>query len=252
MRFRAFLVNPTGLLQIAQALEKLGPTCILCMNRDSVYFIRSHDQEAGVNAWIKTDPNTLFSNYRIDSSADNEISMSLLVDSLLRVTKMAQQAASVKISLRAGNGGTGPVLDWRIEMENRVGTSNDSSHELEVHIIPRERMQDLREPPVLATPQAYVLLPNLASVKSVADRMKSLSKFLTLAVNMNGQLKLSVETELAEVEALFSRLENPRLEGHQTDHENRSNFVSGRVATDDFVHFLHCHHLDPQNVICGK
>lgn len=41
--------------------------------------------------------------------------------------------------------------------------------------------------------------------------MKSLSKFLVLSANMAGVFKMSVETELAQCEAVYSDLENPSL-----------------------------------------
>ncbi|ORX63139.1 cell cycle checkpoint [Hesseltinella vesiculosa] len=237
------------MLKIALAMEKLGPTCILCMTTDSIMFINSHDQDAGVHAWIKTDVNTLFSGYRIASSSNNEIYFSVLTDSLIRVARVAQQAAETRICLTVSHGQ--PLLEWRITLENRVGSTNVSSHELEIQLLTSERMQPLMEPPVLPSPQAYILLPSLQSMKHLADRAKSLSKFLTVSANMNGQLKLVIDTELAQVDAQFNRLENPRLDGHHPSEQNRTQFVSARIATDDLVHFLHCHHLDPQNVICA-
>jgi hypothetical protein len=75
---------------------------------------------------------------------------------------------------------------------------------------------------------------------------------MKIAANMNGQLKLSVDTDMAEVDAVFSELDNPRLEGHVTAEEDKSTFASVDILTEDLANFLSCHNLDPKNVVCGK
>lgn len=55
------------------------------------------------------------------------------------------------------------------------------------------------------------MLPSLHSVKSVAGRLKSLGRYLTLSANMAGTFKMAVETELAQCETVYRNLENPRL-----------------------------------------
>lgn len=57
----------------------------------------------------------LFSGYRLESSYNNELSISIDLDSLVRATKVAQQSANTKIILRQKDGQ--PYLDWRISIE---------------------------------------------------------------------------------------------------------------------------------------
>ncbi|KAI9306934.1 checkpoint protein Hus1/Mec3 [Cunninghamella echinulata] len=249
MRFRAVLINPIAFHKIALTLEKFGPTCIICFAIDSIHFVKYHENYSDLRAWIKVDPHILFSGYRLESSYNNELSISIDLDSLVRATKVAQQSASTKIILRQKDGQ--PYLDWRISIENRIGSTNETSHQLDVVMVPSDRMQYLREPPILETPNAYILLPNLLSMKPIGDRLKSLSKFLTLSVNMNGKIKLSVETELAQVEAIYNNLENPVLNGHRPPADERDNFSSVCISTEDLVNFLNCYNLDPRNVVCA-
>lgn len=59
--------------------------------------------------------------------------------------------------------------------------------------------------------QAYIMLPSLHLLRSVASRLKSLGKFLTLSANMAGTFKMAVDTELAQCETVYRHLENPHL-----------------------------------------
>ncbi|CAO3650492.1 unnamed protein product [Cunninghamella blakesleeana] len=249
MRFRAVLINPIALHRIALTLEKIGSSCIICFATDSIYFVKYHENYSDLQAWIKVDPQILFTGYRIESSYNNELSLSIDLDGLVRVSKIAQQSSNTRVILRQKDGQ--PYLDWRVSIDNRIGTTNETSHQLDVIMVPGDRMQFLREPPILETPNAYILLPSLLTLKPMADRLKSLSKFLTVSVNMNGKMKLSVQTELAEVESVYHNLENPILNGHRTSADQRDVFASASVATEDFVHFLNCHNLDPRNVVCA-
>lgn len=40
------------LLEIAQTLEKLGPTVIMAMSIETIMFIRHRDHDAGIQAWM--------------------------------------------------------------------------------------------------------------------------------------------------------------------------------------------------------
>ncbi|KAI9494869.1 checkpoint protein Hus1/Mec3 [Zychaea mexicana] len=248
MRFRANLANPVGLGKIALTLEKLGPTCILSLGKDSVRLIKHSDNDGSIQAWTKTEPASLFSNYRVESTSNNEINMSVVIDDLVRATRAAQQAIDVRIALRKKR--DQPVLDWSMVSENRVGSSSTIGQEISVSIIPPERMRHIREPTIASTPDAYILLPSLHALKTTAGRLKSMGKYLTLSANMAGVFKLVVETELVQCETVYRHLENPQLAGHELP-DDTARFASVKISTDNFVSFLNSYHLDPQNVICS-
>ncbi|SAL99263.1 hypothetical protein [Absidia glauca] len=252
MKLTATLINPIALHKIALTLERLGSSCLICFTPEAVRFIWYQQHKPGLRTWLNVDPQALFSQYRVTSQDNNEVNLSVELDSFLRATKAAQAAAETKIDLgqRVKDGQRHVLLIWRMQMETRNGNISDTRQELYVDRLPSERIHHVWEPPVLMNPQAYIVFPNLQAVKPLVDRIKSLSKYLKIAANMNGQLKLSVDTDMAEVDAVFSGLDNPRLEGHVTAEEDKSTFASVDILTEDLANFLSCHNLDPKNVVC--
>ncbi|KAI8335409.1 checkpoint protein Hus1/Mec3 [Chlamydoabsidia padenii] len=252
MKLTATLINPVALHKIALTLERLGPTCLICFTPEAVRFIWYQQHKPGLRSWINVDPHVLFSQYRVKSQDNNQVNLSVDLNSFIRATKAAQQAEETKIDLgqRIKDGHRQVLLIWRMQLETRMGNITDTRQELYVDRYPSERFHHVWEPPVLANPHAYIIFPSLQSIKPLVDRMKSLSKYMTIAANMNGQLKLSVDTDMAQVESVFSGLDNPRLEGHETAAEAQSTFASVDILTEDLANFLNCHNLDPANIVC--
>jgi len=99
------------------------------------------------------------------------------------------------------------------------------------------------------------MLPGLQNLRSVAERMKTLSNRLFVAANMNGQLRLRIETSAAKVETNYTNLIHPELDGGANDPaikpiEDKTKFSEVSVDIKDFIKFLHSHHINPSNVVC--
>ncbi|KAI9319649.1 checkpoint protein Hus1/Mec3 [Dichotomocladium elegans] len=248
MRFKANLINPTGLYKIAQTLERLGQTCILSLSNENVRLIKYRDLESGMQAWTKLQPSTLFSNYRIESTNRNEIHLSLLVDDLLRVSRTAQQCTDIRVQLRRKR--DLPVLDWSMVSENRGGSTTMIGQEIQVSLIPPDRWQSIREPLAMDYPDAYVRLPDLNGLRQSASRLKSLGKYLIVSANMQGTFKLMIETEFVQCESVYHHLENPRLENY-TPAGDLGDFRSVKITSEDFSSFLNSHHLEPLRSVCA-
>ena len=56
-------------------------------------------------------------------------------------------------------------------------------------------------------------MPSLISVRSIVERIRSLSQVLTVSANMEGQFKLKAETDIVSVETFYRDLVNPELGG---------------------------------------
>jgi len=54
-------------------------------------------------------------------------------------------------------------------------------------------------------------MPPLVSVRTIIDRMKSMSNYLTISANYNGEFRLKIETESVSVETYFKDLMAPDL-----------------------------------------
>ncbi|KAG1471802.1 hypothetical protein G6F56_001920 [Rhizopus delemar] len=94
------------------------------------------------------------------------------------------------------------------------------------------------------------MLPDVGELKHRVEKLKSISKFCTLSANMNGTFKITFETSTAEGEAVYEELENPQLEGHESDRDPLE-FAYVCIATEDFDSFLSCHHLEPKSIVCA-
>lgn len=57
--------------------------------------------------------------------------------------------------------------------------------------------------------QVNIFLPSLKILRSIIDRMKTLSKHLVVAANGEGELHMAVETGLVSVRTVVRNLQNP-------------------------------------------
>jgi HUS1 checkpoint protein len=83
--------------------------------------------------------------------------------------------------------------------------------ETEVIIMPSDRMSLIREPTSLGVPDVYILLPSVSVLKPSVDRLKSLSKFITLSANMSGHFKLEIDTPVVTGEVSYENLNHPNI-----------------------------------------
>ncbi|CDS13128.1 hypothetical protein LRAMOSA05311 [Lichtheimia ramosa] len=248
MRFKANLTNPTALHKIAQTFEKLGSTCIVALSNSTVQLIKLRDSDSGVQGWTKFDPSLIFQAFRIESAYNNHIYLSLAIDDLVRATRTAQQCSDIQLALRKKRNTT--ILDWSMVTQNRGGSTTIIGQEICVSLIPHDRWRTFREPLFGGYPDSYIRLPDLLTLKSSASRLKSLSKYLIISANMEGTLRLRVETDLVQCESIYHHLENPRIENY-TPSSDPADFQSVKISSEDFVNILNSHHLDPVRTVCA-
>ena len=67
--------------------------------------------------------------------------------------------------------------------------------------------------PIIPDTDVHIMLPPLLSLKSIIERMKSISidHVLAVSANMNGELRLRVMTDTVTVETFYKNLVNPDL-----------------------------------------
>jgi HUS1 checkpoint protein len=67
--------------------------------------------------------------------------------------------------------------------------------------------------PHLPDPTVHILLPSLKQLKPIVDRLKKLDEALIIECNMDGVLKLGVQTDSAKITTVINGLEHPKVEG---------------------------------------
>lgn len=92
---------------------------------------------------------SLFSEYRIESHHENEITLEVAAESLARVLKTASGALSV--SLRLGKRDREPLLSFSIALSSHKGAQLDVVQEVLVRIL-RVSEQNLIAEPLCPTP----------------------------------------------------------------------------------------------------
>ena len=63
--------------------------------------------------------------------------------------------------------------------------------------------------PEFSTPDVQVLLPNLLKLKSMSDKLRNMSQYVTLCANGQGEFKVSVGLEQVKMEIRFPHCQVP-------------------------------------------
>lgn len=125
-----------------------------------------------------------------------------------------------------------------------------------VRVLSPQQQQAFHEP-LVPEPQVHIMMPPLGSLKTISDRMKSLSSAVVIEANMAGEFVMKMDTDAVSVETRFEGLINPELDPTQVDLSQQPSmtrdpkaFASVRVDIKDFLKFLATHLVNPSNVVC--
>eukprot|EP01135_Chromosphaera_perkinsii_P004362 Nk52_evm13s279 gene=Nk52_evmTU13s279 len=164
--------------------------------------------------WSEISCSVLFCDYILESKhPDNEILLEIgQLGVFLRAMKSAALADMVVIKLTKKN--SRPHLSVKIIMEGNGGPGDgnliDVVQNVPVALLKNE-FSDLFKEPSLPAPEVNVYLPGIKVLKSIVDRMKSLSFQMQVMADSGGNLSLRVHTDQATVNTYFRDLESPKL-----------------------------------------
>ncbi|OBZ80890.1 Checkpoint protein hus1 [Choanephora cucurbitarum] len=192
----------------------------------------------------------MFTEFRLQSQqVNNELHFVFNLSNLLLITKDLVDCTRITVGLKSSNGNVS--LSFRWISESFKGSTDESKKDLPVQIVTAEKIQNIRNPCASERPDTYILLPDVNILKSTAERFKALSNFITLSANMQGEFKIEIQSPFAVCSARYENLQHPELVGHDISSRDPEHFSSACVRSDDFVHFLSCTHLEPDNIICS-
>ncbi|CAG5116939.1 unnamed protein product, partial [Candidula unifasciata] len=211
MKFRGKLVH-IGCIQhftnIVGTISKLIKTCIMRITMDKVFFILSERiGDGGAQIWCELSQSHFFDEYAMEgvSKEDNEIYLEVHPDLLLRSLKTAHSAKWVKVKLTKKHV---PCLTVEIDLPGNSIHQRLVVHDVPVTVVARKLWPDYTEPEMPKF-DVSIELPQLKLLKNVVDKMKNLSNYMTLSANANGDMKLSVETDMVAISTHFQHLPNP-------------------------------------------
>ncbi|KZT65911.1 cell cycle checkpoint [Daedalea quercina L-15889] len=220
MRFRANIEHVNTFYKISQAVEKLQKRCIIKFTESEMHIICNNDAgEGGIQVWSQIKVSSLFTDYRIQSNANNEIFLALSAEAMTAALRSAaapsgQQgafSADAEVVVRLVKRSDVATLSFEILTTTRMGRGVRIAHDVRIEILKREDVSRLKEP-MCPEPEVHILLPPLAKLRTVVERMRPLAAdVIGIRANLSGCLQLCAQTDAARVDVSWNGLSNPTM-----------------------------------------
>ncbi|GAA5941596.1 hypothetical protein JCM3775_005121 [Rhodotorula graminis] len=262
MRFKADVSNPSQLSRLITSLAPLSKTAILKLKHDQVHLIcRAGGTKTSVQVWSVINIDSIFrtDTLRLESNHQNEVYLEVSTDLLAKALKSASGATDVVIKLAkkggSGPGGTGegsyPVLSLVVRSSSRLGKRLEITQDVAVKVMKAAEMDQLKEP-LCPTPQVALYLPSLHTLRTVVERLKTISSYITISANNAGELRLRAESDDAKVETEWRDLRMPTAgaEGMTDPADDPHEFISVTLEAKDVLKFLASYSVASTTIAC--
>lgn len=242
MRFKARLTSDrlATFLGVVSTLDRQGKQAVVLLSPDRIRFAVKQAECLGDDVLTFADLSVrdVFAEWRIESQNENNILLELTLQNLLDALNSAKRAPACLLKLTKRDGK--PILC----LETRA-VEVDVVHDMAV-VLMRASERDYYLPPEVPQPQVQLELPASKSFKNVVDRLKIMSKYLTLLGDMAGSLTARVESDVLSCKTFFSDL-RPRFES--LDENCSSNKARLKVDTRKLATTLACYSLRHESII---
>ncbi|KAJ7593722.1 checkpoint protein Hus1/Mec3 [Mycena floridula] len=262
MRFRATIDNVPTFYRIIQAIEKLQKKCIIKFSETNMQIICNDKQnEGGIQVWSQIKITSLFTAYRIQSNAANEITMALSSEALLAALKSASSSASTgttsssydaeEIVMKLAKKNNQALLTFEIIGTTKMGKRVRVAHDVRVEVMKQDDVERLREP-MCPEPDTHVLLPPLQKLRLIIDRMRPMSDVLSVRADNNGCLKIGINTESVNIETEWKNCANTRQAPELSSQEIRdpNELFTVLISSKSFAKFLNSHVVSTTTIAC--
>ncbi|KDQ24948.1 hypothetical protein PLEOSDRAFT_1067649 [Pleurotus ostreatus PC15] len=259
MRFRTSISSPQTFFRIIQAIEKLQKKCIIKFSDAEMRVICNNDaNEGGIQVWSVIKVDSVFTNYRIQSNANNEITVLLSAEALLSALKSASTTAETAdgddVVLKLAKKNDQAVLCFEINGTTRLGKSMRVSHDVKIEVMKPTDVASLKEP-MCPDPDVHILLPPLQKLRTVVERLKPMSDVLAVSASHSGSLKLSISTDSVKLDTEWRNCTIPKMTREPTDRDDENDHDPGKhfpvlVSTRSFLKFLNSHVVSTTTIAC--
>ncbi|CAE6475074.1 unnamed protein product [Rhizoctonia solani] len=254
MRFRACIDEVSTLSKIVQTMEKLSKRCIFKMNEATVQIICLGETDVGVQIWSKIPVDSMFSDYRIQSNANNMISLEVSTEPLSQALRSASAAQDVIVKLAKKN--DQPVFSFEAQTESRQGKKMLVTHDVRITVMKTVEIEQVKEP-LCPPPDLHIILPPLKELRTIVEHMQRLSDVVAISATPGGELVLAIQTDDVRVSTTWENCQRPTVEGEapNPEHENNPDQKYGAlVAVKSLIKFLTCHMFSNSTVasICAN
>ncbi|OAX41448.1 cell cycle checkpoint [Rhizopogon vinicolor AM-OR11-026] len=273
MRFRATIENVPIFFRIIQAMEKLQKKCIIKFTETDMHVICNDEaNEGGIQVWSVVKVDSIFTSYRIQSNANNEITMTLSTEALLSALRSSSSSASSssvaatvlptydadEVVMKLAKKNDQAVLSFEMFGVSRSGRKVRVAHDVRIDVMRPTEVEKLHEP-LCPDPDVNILLPSLQKLRTIVERIRPLSNVLVLRANNSGKLQLSINTDTVKLETQWLRCANPPMrqapnaddvEDPSLEKPDPDKLFSVLVSVRSFLQFLNSHIVSTTTIAC--
>ncbi|KAI8980619.1 cell cycle checkpoint [Trametes punicea] len=276
MRFRATIENVDTFAKIVQSVEKLQKRCVIKFAEHEMRIICPGDvNEGGIQVWSQIKVSSLFTDYRIQSNSNNEITISLSSEALLAALRSAagpssaQSASSglttdTQVIMKLAKKADKSVLSFEMTGLTTTGRSITVVQHVLIDVLRHADIDRLKEP-MCPEPDVHILLPSLAKLRTVVERLRPLAADgVIFRANHKGELQLAVNTDNARVEVGWGGLTNPTMstlliprdpasqngDAEETEAKDPAHMHGVSVSHKCLLKFLNSHVVSTTTIAC--
>ncbi|KAG0701223.1 cell cycle checkpoint [Suillus ampliporus] len=277
MRFRATVENVPIFYRLIQAVEKLQKKCIIKFTENEMHVICNDDaNEGGIQVWSVVKVDSMFTSYRIQSNANNEITVTLSTEALLSALRSSSSSASSsavvaslipsydadEVVMKLAKKNDQAVLSFEMFGMSRSGRKVRVAHDVRIDVMRPAEGDKLHEPRC-PDPDVHILLPPLQKLRTIVERLRPLSDVLALRANNSGNLQVSISTDTVKLETQWVKCANPSMakqglaqnddddaEDISLDKPDPEKMFSVLVSIRSFLKFLNSHVVSTTTIAC--
>jgi len=219
----------------------------------------------GVQIWSTIKIPTMFTDYRIQSNANNHITLTLSTEALLAalrsaVSPISQSSREVEAEVVAklAKKNDTAVLSFEIIGQSRIGKGVRITHDVRIEVMRPDSAAKLEEP-LCPEPDVHILLPPLSKLRTVVEHLRSHSDYVAIRANNSGTLQLSVSTDSVKTDVTWNGLSNPSMnkdaaaanqEEEPSQEKDPTTIFSVLLSVKDFMKFLNSHVVSTTTIAC--
>ncbi|KAF9048936.1 checkpoint protein Hus1/Mec3 [Panaeolus papilionaceus] len=260
MRFRAEIIDVQNFSRIIQTVEKLQKRCIIKFTETTMQIICNNESnEGGIQLWSKIKVNSLFEAYRIQSNANNEITVSISTEALLGALRSAASSVQSAVEhesfvMKLAKKQEHAVFSFEISGQSRVGNRLNIAHDVKIEVLRPADVAKMTEP-LCPEPDVHILLPRLEDLRTIVERLRPLSDIISIRGNNNHKLQLAIHTDSVQIETEWTDLHNPvdqgnNEEGEEEEPRDPDQIFKVTISTRSFLKFLNSHAVSTTTIGC--
>lgn len=114
------------------------------------------------------------------------------------------------------------------------------TQEIVVRVLSPAQVESIREP-MCPEPDVNILMPSLSTLRTVADRLRTMSETIVVSANRNGEMTFRADGQKVKVETFWRNLQKPEMDPSQAQsqsHRDAKEMARARVDGKSLTRFL--------------